>query len=284
MYQDYETSFYSQNEVKKSVLNSYLWMAIGLMVTGAVSFGLYRSGAFVALIYKMPLLAFALLIAQVVLVIVFSSQLARNTSAMTMKVLFLLYSLTLGFSMTSIFLSYSEGVIFVAFMVAALYFLCLVFIGVTTKKDMSRIGSICFTGLLAKENVVGTLAVLLGVGADVAEDDATLGAALHGEFSTSAAALSFLAFNLFSTPCIAALGAMKRQLASSKMFSFAIVYLTVWAYVYAFIIYHLGGLIVGQVAFGAGTVVALVLLAAILYLLFRPEKEKPMMGIKVKAV
>ena len=141
-----------------------------------------------------------------------------------------------------------------------------------------------FTGLLAKENVVGTLAVLLGVGAEVAEDDATLGAALHGEFSTSAAALSFLAFNLFSTPCIAALGAMKRQLASSKMFSFAIVYLTVWAYVYAFIIYHLGGLIVGQVAFGAGTVVALVLLAAILYLLFRPEKEKPMMGIKVKAV
>ncbi|WP_294565355.1 ferrous iron transport protein B [uncultured Succinatimonas sp.] len=141
-----------------------------------------------------------------------------------------------------------------------------------------------FTGLLAKENVVGTLAVLLGVGADVAEDDATLGAALHGEFSTSAAALSFLAFNLFSTPCIAALGAMKRQLASSKMFSFAIVYLTVWAYVYAFIIYHLGGLIVGQVAFGAGTVVALVLLAAIFYLLFRPEKEKPMMGIKVKAV
>ena len=141
-----------------------------------------------------------------------------------------------------------------------------------------------FTGLLAKENVVGTLAVLLGVGADVAEDDATLGAALHGEFSTSAAALSFLAFNLFSTPCIAALGAMKRQLASSKMFSFAIVYLTVWAYVYAFIIYHLGGFIVGQVAFGAGTVVALVLLVAILYLLFRPEKEKPMMGIKVKAV
>lgn len=141
-----------------------------------------------------------------------------------------------------------------------------------------------FTGLLAKENVVGTLAVLLGVGADVAEDDATLGAALHGEFSTSAAALSFLAFNLFSTPCIAALGAMKRQLASSKMFSFAVVYLTVWAYVYAFIIYHLGGLIAGQVAFGAGTVVALVLLGAIIYLLVRPEKEKPMIGIKVKAV
>ena len=60
------------------------------------------------------------------------------------------------------------------------------------------------TGLLAKENVVGTLAVLLGLG-EVAEDDASLGAALHGEFTTSAAAMSFLAFNLFSTPCIAAL-------------------------------------------------------------------------------
>lgn len=165
MYQDYETSFYSQNEVKKSVLNSYLWMAIGLMVTGAVSFGLYRSGAFVALIYKMPLLSFALLIAQVVLVIVFSSQLARNTSAMTMKVLFLLYSLTLGFSMTSIFLSYSEGVIFVAFMVAALYFVCLVLIGVTTKKDMSRIGSICFTGLIAM--IISQLLLsLFGIGMD----------------------------------------------------------------------------------------------------------------------
>ena len=165
MYQDVETSFYSQNEVKKSVLNSYLWMAIGLMVTGAVSFGLYRSGAFVALIYKMPLLAFALLIAQVVLVIVFSSQLARNTSAMTMKVLFLLYSLTLGFSMTSIFLTYSEGVIFVAFMVAALYFVCLVLIGVTTKKDMSRMGSICFTGLIAMI-ISQVLLSLFGIGMD----------------------------------------------------------------------------------------------------------------------
>ena len=125
MYQDYEASFYSQNEVKKSVLNSYLWMAIGLMVTAAVSFGLYRSGTFLAIIERSQFLALGLLIAQIALVFVFSSQLARNTSAATMKTLFLLYSLTLGFSMTSIFYAYSEGVIFVAFLVAALYFLCL---------------------------------------------------------------------------------------------------------------------------------------------------------------
>ncbi|MBU3826772.1 MAG: ferrous iron transport protein B [Candidatus Anaerobiospirillum merdipullorum] len=130
-----------------------------------------------------------------------------------------------------------------------------------------------FTGLLAKENVVGTLAVLLGLG-DVAEDDATLGMALQGEFGTQAAALSFLAFNLFSTPCIAALGAMKRQLASRGMFAFAIVYMTAWAYSLALIIYHVGGFVVGQVPFGIGTVVGLVLLAIIIYLLVRPERRK----------
>lgn len=130
-----------------------------------------------------------------------------------------------------------------------------------------------FTGLLAKENVVGTLAVLLGLG-EVAEDDAGLGAALHGEFTTSAAALAFLAFNLFSTPCIAALGAMKRQLASPRMFAFAIVYMLVWAYGLALVIYHVGGFVAGQVPFGAGTVVGVVLLLAVLYLIFKPERNK----------
>lgn len=129
------------------------------------------------------------------------------------------------------------------------------------------------TGLLAKENVVGTLAVLLGLG-EVAEDDAGLGAALHGEFTTSAAALAFLAFNLFSTPCIAALGAMKRQLASGRMFAFAVVYMLAWAYALALMIYHLGGFVTGQVPFGAGTVTALVILAVILYFIFKPERNK----------
>lgn len=128
------------------------------------------------------------------------------------------------------------------------------------------------TGLLAKENVVGTLAVLLGLG-EVAEDDATLGAALHGEFTTSAAALSFLAFNLFSTPCIAALGAMKRQLNSKKLFTFAILYMLTFAYCLSLVIYELGGFIAGQVAFGPGTVVAIVLVLIALYLVLRPERK-----------
>lgn len=128
------------------------------------------------------------------------------------------------------------------------------------------------TGLLAKENVVGTLAVLLGLG-EVAEDDAGLGAALNGVFTTQSAALAFLAFNLFSTPCIAALGAMKRQLNNGRLFAFAIVYMLCFAYSLAMIIYELGGLITGQVAFGPGTVVAIVLALIGVYLVARPGRK-----------
>lgn len=139
------------------------------------------------------------------------------------------------------------------------------------------------TGLLAKENVVGTLAVLLGLG-EVAEDDATLGAALHGEFTTDAAALSFLVFNLFSTPCIAALGAMKRQLNNTRLFTFAVVYMLAFSYSLALIIYALGGFIVGEVPFGATTVIAAVLLGIGIYLVFRPERKGPSMRIPVKQI
>lgn len=140
------------------------------------------------------------------------------------------------------------------------------------------------TGLLAKENVVGTLAVLLGLG-EVAEDDASLGAALNAEFSTSAAAMAFLAFNLFSTPCIAALSAMRRQLKSPRLFTFAVVYMLAFAYGLAMVIYQLGGFITGQVGFGPGTVVAGVIVLVALYLVFRPErKARTSIQIPVKQI
>lgn len=140
------------------------------------------------------------------------------------------------------------------------------------------------TGLLAKENVVGTLAVLLGLG-EVAEDDASLGAALNAEFSTSAAAMAFLAFNLFSTPCIAALGAMRRQLKSPRLFTFAVVYMLAFAYGLAMVIYQLGGFITGQVGFGPGTMVAGVIVLVALYLVFRPErKARTSIQIPVKQI
>ena len=129
-----------------------------------------------------------------------------------------------------------------------------------------------FTGLLAKENVVGTLAVLLGLG-EVAEDDASLGQALHGEFSSDAAALSFLAFNLFSTPCVAALGAMKRQLNNGRLFTMAVCYMLGYAYALALVIYHLGGLALGEVPFGPGAIVAIVVVVVGAFLALRPERK-----------
>ncbi len=130
------------------------------------------------------------------------------------------------------------------------------------------------TGLLAKENVVGTMAVLLGLASDVAEDDQGLSAALQGVFPTSVAAFAFLAFNLWSTPCVAALGAMKRQFGSGRWFGFSVCYMLCYAYCLSLVIYQIGGLILGQVPFGPFTVVALIVLAVFLYLLFRKDSGK----------
>lgn len=130
-----------------------------------------------------------------------------------------------------------------------------------------------FTGLLAKENVVGTFAVLVGL-ADAQEGDASLSKALEGHFPLAISAISFLLFNLFSTPCIAALGAMKRQLGSTKMFLFTIVYMLGWAYILSFIVYQIGGFIFSGLSFSIGTAIAAIFLLAIIYLLVKPGKKK----------
>ena len=128
------------------------------------------------------------------------------------------------------------------------------------------------TGLLAKENVVGTMAVLLGLGDEVAEDDAGLLSAMHEVFPVTVAALAFLAFNLWSVPCVAALGAMKRQFGSGRWFGFSVTYMLVYAYVLALFVYQLGGFITGTVPFNVFTVIALVVLALVLYLIFRKDR------------
>ena len=86
-------------------------------------------------------------------------------------------------------------------------------------------------------------------------------------------ALSYLTFNMWSTPCVAALGAMKRQLGSNKWFIFAIAYMSLWAYSLALIIYQLVGFALGYVQFSAYTVAAILVLAFILFLVFRPERK-----------
>lgn len=128
------------------------------------------------------------------------------------------------------------------------------------------------SGLVAKENVVGTFGVLNGL-AEVAEDDAGLWAATMQMFPTVAAAVSFLVFNLLCAPCFAAIGAIKREMASAKWTLFAIGYQTVFAYTVALMVYQFGNLFTGG-GFGVGSIAAVLVLAVYLLLLFRPNPQK----------
>ena len=127
------------------------------------------------------------------------------------------------------------------------------------------------TGLVAKENVVGTFGILYGF-AEVAEDGTEIWGTLAGSM-TALAAYSFLVFNLLCAPCFAAMGAIRREMNNAKWFWFAIGYQTGLAYVVSLCVYQLGILFTAG-AFGIGTVVAVLLLAGFLYLLVRPYKER----------
>ena len=130
-----------------------------------------------------------------------------------------------------------------------------------------------FTGLIAKENVVATLAVLYGYAGEVSENgDEIWGLLASSGDLTAISAYSFMIFNLLCAPCFAAMGAIKREMNNGKWTAIAIGYMCVFAYVISLIVYQIGGLITGEVAFGVGTIVAVVLIAGLLYLLFRKNK------------
>ena len=126
------------------------------------------------------------------------------------------------------------------------------------------------TGLIAKENVVATFGMLFGF-AEVAEDGSEIWGNL-AQVMTPIAAYGFLVFNLLCAPCFAAMGAIKREMNNAKWFWFAIGYQCGLAYVVSLCIYQFGILFTGG-GFGLWTVVAVVLLIAFLYMLFRPYTE-----------
>ena len=126
------------------------------------------------------------------------------------------------------------------------------------------------TGLVAKENVVGTFGILYGF-SEVAEDGTEIWGSLAGSM-TAVAAYSFLVFNLLCAPCFAAMGAIKREMNNAKWFWFAIGYQTLLAYVVSLCVYQIGTLITAG-TFGIGTIVAFLLVAGFIYLLVRPYKE-----------
>lgn len=137
------------------------------------------------------------------------------------------------------------------------------------------------TGLIAKENVVGTFGILFGY-AEVAEDGAEVWQTLAATM-TGVAAYSFLVFNLLCAPCFAAMGAIKREMNNRKWFWFAIGYQTVLAYIVAFCIYQIGTLVTAG-SFGIGTVPAFVCVVGFIYLLVRPYKESGRLNINMKKV
>jgi ferrous iron transport protein B len=127
-----------------------------------------------------------------------------------------------------------------------------------------------FTGLVAKENVVGTFGVLYGF-AEVAEDGAEIWGSLSASF-TPLSAYAFLVFNLLCAPCFAAIGAIRREMNSAKWTFIAIGYQTGFAYLVALCVYRIGLLFTAG-AFGVGTAFACAVVVLFLYLLFRPARR-----------
>ena len=122
------------------------------------------------------------------------------------------------------------------------------------------------TGLVAKENIVGTMGILYG-----GQEGVSVYAAMAASF-TAVSGYAFLAFNLLCAPCFAAMGAIKREMNNTKWFWIAIGYQCGFAYLVALVINQIGSLFTGA-GFGVGTVVAFVIIVAFIYLLFRPYKE-----------
>jgi ferrous iron transport protein B len=137
------------------------------------------------------------------------------------------------------------------------------------------------TGLIAKENVVGTFGILFGF-AEVAENGKEIWGTLAGSVTTIAA-YSFLVFNLLCAPCFAAMGAIKREMNNARWFWIAVGYQTILAYIVALCVYQVGTLITTG-SFGVGTVVAFLLIIGFIYLLVRKNKEKKPLKINLSNV
>ena len=127
------------------------------------------------------------------------------------------------------------------------------------------------SGLIAKENVVGTFGVLYHFGGELSENGDEIWAAVAQDY-TALSAYAFMIFNLLCAPCFAAMGAIKREMNNGRWTAIAIGYMCALAYCAALVVYQLGGIISGEVGFNFFTIVAVVILVAFIYLLVRPNK------------
>ena len=128
------------------------------------------------------------------------------------------------------------------------------------------------SGFSAKEGIVSTMGVLANVAGDV-EDADTVATGVGMWFPTAISGFSFLLFNLLDSPCLAAISTMAQQMQDRKWFWFAILFQNIFAYAVTLVVYQLGSVLCGG-AFGIGTIAALIVLAFMLFMLFRPDPYK----------
>ena len=133
------------------------------------------------------------------------------------------------------------------------------------------------SGLIAKENVVGTFGVLYHYAGELSDNGDEIWPEVAANF-TAISAYSFMIFNLLCAPCFAAMGAIKREMNNGKWTAIAIGYMCLLAYCAALVVYQIGGLITGEIGFNLFTVVAAAIVALVLYLLFRPNKYENVKG------
>ncbi len=129
------------------------------------------------------------------------------------------------------------------------------------------------SGFVAKESIVSTMGVLSGLG-EIENYRGSMHSAFSTFFPTGIAALSFLFFNLFDSPCLAAISTMAKEIGSRKFFWFAIIFQNVMSYSVALMVYQIGGLICGDVTFGPASVVAFVILTILVFMLVRPDQKR----------
>ena len=140
------------------------------------------------------------------------------------------------------------------------------------------------TGLIAKEEVVMTFGTLYQYAGELSEAGNELWTLVAKDFG-AVRAYSFMIFNLLCAPCVAAIGAIKREMNNGKWTAFALTYMCVFAYVISMIVYQLGGLFTGEASFGIFTVCAILALAALIFLLVRPNKYKDgMLNAKIEKI
>lgn len=143
------------------------------------------------------------------------------------------------------------------------------------------------SGFTAKEAIVSTMGVLASVAGDV-EDAGVVAPAVAqwfviGGVPSALAAFCFLMFNMLDSPCLAAIATMAQQLQSRKWFWFAILFQNVFAYITTMIVFQVGSLI-AYGTFSIGTVIAFIFLAAVLFLLFRPDPYKELKSVSRRSV